>query len=167
MSRRPDVATALEEGETLLWQGAPKRGRPTPLRANLIAAGLYALTLALAGLAWYVAVFRTTGPAMQLLSYALVAAAAFSTFMALRITLLDTRRVRARDAHTAYGITDRRVLSLAGPHSVEMRLEPGLKLALTGDRLEVSNAKGTLRLDRLSDAEAARDILQTRIGALT
>ena len=53
MSPRPDIATILAEGERLLWQGHPKRGRPISARANLMGTLLYVGTgLLLLGAIW-------------------------------------------------------------------------------------------------------------------
>jgi len=166
MSPRPDITAALDAGETLLWQGAPRPGRPTPARRQAIAAGLYALSLALTAGAWYLAVFRLHSAEIQLLAYALVAAAAFATFAGLRVSALATRRARARDARTAYAITDRRALTLSGPYRAEVRLAPGLRIARDGQRLDITGDKGTLSFDRLADADAAHDILLARIGEM-
>ena len=164
MSRRPDINAALAPGEALLWQGAPKPGRPTPARANLIAALLYALTIGLAGAAWYVEVFRLSGPGTHLAAYGLVGSAAFATYMGLRISVLDRRRARARDARTAHAITDRRALTLSGPYKAELVLGPGLRAELAGGTLTLTGPDGRLRFERLADADAARAILLNQIG---
>lgn len=164
MSDRPDIAAALAPGEQLLWQGAPKRGRPTPLRATLIASLLYLATLILLLVAWYVEVFHGQNAEMHLVSYGLVGSAAFATFLGLRLSLLDRRRARARDARTAYGITDKRALALAGPYESAVPLTPGLTAEAKGSTLTITGPGGQLRFERLTDAAEARKILLQQIG---
>ena len=52
------------------------------------------------------------------------------------MTLLDRRRARARDARTAYAITDRRVLALAGPYTAEVALGPGVSAEVKARRCD-------------------------------
>ncbi len=163
MSKRPDIAARLEAGETLVWQGHPKPGRRAPLRvvgyAALLAFGSFALLL----VAGWVELFQAPSPAWRLTIYLLIASAAFLTYFALRITVLKTRRDRARDAHTAYAITDRRALTLSGPYAAELPVGSDTTADLTGDRLIIQSGADSLRFDRLTDAAAAQDILMRQI----
>ncbi len=163
MSKRPDITERLEAGEVLVWQGHPKPGRRAPPRvvgyAALLVFGSFALLL----MAGWVELFQTPSPAWRLMVYLLVASASFLTYFALRITVLKTRRDRARDARTAYAITDRRALTLSGPYAAELPLGPDMRADLTGDRLIIQSGADTLRFDRLTDAPAAHDILMRQI----
>jgi len=167
MSARPDIAATLDADETLLWQGHPKPGRTTSLRASALGASLYLATLALAVLAWWLEIFHGHVVAWRLVVYLLVAAAALCTYLALRLTLLDRRRARARDARTAYAITDRRALIVAGPYRAEVALGPEVTAKVSGAALEIEDAAARLRFERLDDAAAARDILMAATGGPT
>jgi len=167
MTERPDITKALAEGERLLWQGHPKPRRPISRRANLIGTLLYAGTIALLVFAWWLEIYWGHVPAFRLSVYGVIGTAAFLTFMGLRVTLLDRRRARARDARTAYAISDRRVLALAGPYTTEVKLGPGVKAVVKSGGLNVEGPEAKLRLDRLQDAKAARDILLAEIGGRT
>jgi hypothetical protein len=164
MSERPDITAELAAGETLLWQGHPKPGRPISPRANIIGALLYAATAALMLFAWWLAIYWGHLPAVRLAVYGVIGTAAFSTFVGLRLTLLDRRRARARDRRTAYGITDRRVLVLAGPYRSEVALAPGVRAEVKAGGINIEAPETKLRLDRLSDAKAAREIIMGQIG---
>ncbi len=168
MSTRPDPATlldeGLDEGETLLWQGQPKPGRPVPRRAALIAVLLYLATFALFGFAWWLALIKGNLPGVKLAVYGMIGTAAFCTFVGLRLTLLNRRRARARDAATRYAITDRRVLAMAGPYRTEVALDDAVDVRKSGNAVIVTTPGTRLHLDRLDDAAAAYDILQARIG---
>lgn len=175
MSARPDIDTLLQPGETLLWQGHPMRGRPTAGRANLLASLAYVLTFACGLTAWYFGIYRFYEPGTKLIVYALIATAAFATYWGLRITWLATRRARARDARTAYAITDRRALTLAGPYDAEVALGPTVTVTLREiprsrgklSQLVITGDKGALTFDRLADAAAARDTLMAQIRSAT
>lgn len=167
MSPRPDITAVLAEGERLLWQGHPKPGRPISRRANLIGALLYAATIALLVFAWWLGIYKAHIPWVRLSIYGVIGTAAFLTFAGLRVTLLDRRRARARDARTAYAITDRRVIALAGPYSAEIPLAPGLGATVRAGGLDVEGAGARLRLDRLDDPKAARAILVAELGGRT
>ncbi len=164
MTKRPDIAAALDEGEQLLWQGHPKPGRPISHRANLIAVLFYTGTIALLLFAWWLEIYWGHIPAFRLSVYGVIGTAAFFTFVGLRVTVLDRRRARARDARTAYAITDRRVLALAGPYTAEVRLGPEVRAEVKAGGVNVDGGDTKLRLDRLQDAKAAHDILVAEIG---
>ncbi len=164
MSGRPDISTALEEGEVLLWQGHPKRGRPISRRASLIGVLFYTGTIALLLFAWWLEIYKGHLPGVRLFLYGVIGTAAFFTFVGLRITLLDRRRARARDARTVYGITNRRVLALAGPYAAEVPLRPGVRAEIKAGGVNVEGSGAKIRLDRLKDAKAAHDILVAEIG---
>ena len=83
--------------------------------------------------------------------------------MGLKLTLLDRRYARSRDRRTAYAITDRRVLSLAGPYRTEVALGPALSAEIRSGGLDIAAGETRLRLDRLDDAKAVREIL---LGAI-
>lgn len=165
MTQRPDIAAALTEGEQLLWQGHPKPGRPISRRANLIGTLLYAVSMALLLFAWWLAIYWGHVPAFRLSVYGVIGTAAFLTFVGLRVTVLDRRRARARDARTAYAITNRRALALTGPYTAEVALGPGVKAVVKAGGLNVEAPGAGLRFDRLRDAKAARDILVAAIGS--
>lgn len=167
MSDRPDIAAALAPGETLLWQGHPQPGRRVPVRATLIATALYAGTAVLLVIAWYLAIYRGDAPQTRLVAFGLIGTAAFLTYLGLRITLLDQRRTRARDSRTAYAVTDRRVLMLAGPYRAEVALGPGVSVSRSGDALTIIGPEARLRFERLDDAAHARDILLARMEGRT
>lgn len=174
MSARPEISTALNEGETLLWQGHPKPGRQTPFRASLFANLLYGVTMILGLIAWYLGVYQMHSPATKLIIYGLIATGTFATYWALKITWLNRRRARSRDARTAYAITDQRALTLAGPYAAEVPLAAGagaeiVKIGKRGTlaQLVITGEKGTLTFDRLDDAGAARDILMAQTGSAT
>lgn len=164
MSNRPDIATRLVEEEDLLWQGHPTPGRKTSRQAltRALLLGLLSLVLFLAAMA--LALFKGNLQVWLLTSYGLIATAAFLTYLALRMTLLDTRRARARDARTSYGITTSRALTLSGPYAAELALEPAMRTEIEGDRLTIFSGADSLRFDRLDDAPTARDILLRQIG---
>ena len=164
MSERPDITAALAEGEKLLWQGHPKPGRPISHRASLIGVLFYTATIALLLFAWWLEIYKGHLPGVRLSLYGLIGTAAFFAFVGLRITLLDRRRARARDARTAYGITDRRVLALAGPYTAEVALGPGVRAVIKAGGVNVEGQGAKIRLDRLKDAKAAHDILVAEIG---
>lgn len=163
MSARPDVAAVLEPGETILWQGQPEPGRRLPVRATAFAGLSFAATLFLLMFAWYLEIWWGHVPHWHLAVIGVIGTAAFFTFLALRISLLDRRRARARDAHTAYAITNRRALMLAGPYRDEVPLMPGVTVNRTGDSVTILGKQARLRFERLDDARAARDILCARI----
>lgn len=167
MRGRPDIAAALGPGETLLWQGAPKPGRPAPIRARTVAALLYAGTTALAAFAWYLEIFWGHVPAFHLAVFGVIGAAAFLTWLGLRLTVLNSRRARARDARTAYGISDRRALTLAGPYTAALPIGPDLGVEAQGGTLILTGPEGRLCFERLDDAAAARDILMRQIEGQT
>lgn len=167
MSLRPDISAALGPGETLLWQGAPKPGRPAPRRDSLIAALLYLAAAAVLVFAWYLEIFWGHVPALHLAVFGLIGTAAFFTWLGLRLTVLNSRRARARDARTAFGITDRRAIVLIGPHTAALDLGPGMTAEATGDTLTISGPEGRLRFERLDDAGAARDTLTRQIEGQT
>ena len=164
MTERPDIAAALAEGEELLWQGHPKPGRPVSSRANLIGVVLYSGTIVLLLFAWWLEIYWGYVPAFRLAVYGVIGTAAFLTFIGLRVTLLDRRRARARDKRTAYAITDRRVLALAGPYTAEVALGPEVRVDLKAGGVNVEGPDAKVRLDRLADAKAAQDILLAQIG---
>ncbi|GGD37636.1 hypothetical protein [Sinisalibacter lacisalsi] len=166
MSGRPDPGAALEPGEALVWQGYPKPGRRAPARANLLGAALYVAALLLTVFAGWLEIYWGHVPQWRLVVYLLVSTAAFCTYLGLRFTLLDRRRARARDARTAYAITDRRALVLAGPYRAEVRLAPGVTVQTRGDTLLVEGPQARLAFERLDDAEMARDTLLARIEGM-
>ncbi len=163
MSERPDITAALDTDETLLWQGHPKPRRPVSRRANIVATLLYLVTIALLLFCWWLEIYWGHVTGTRLAIYGLIGAAAFATYVGLRITLLDRRRARARDARTAYAITDRRVLALAGPYRAELALGPDLRARIRAGGINVDGPEGHIRLDRLSDPKAAHQILQRAI----
>lgn len=167
MSDRPDIAARLAPGERLLWQGQPQPGRRVPVRATIFATlyGLAAATLLLAS--WFLAIWHNDMPNVRLIVFALIAVAALLTFFALRLTLLDQRRARARDRRTAYAITSNRVLAVSGPYSSELTLGSQINVKRTGDTLTVSGPTETIRFERLDDARNAQDILAAQIGGVT
>lgn len=167
MSTRPDITAVLDDGERLLWQGHPRPGRPISRRAGLIGVLLYAATIALLVFAWYLGIYWDHVAGARLAIYGVIGTAAFLTFLGLRVTLLDRRRARARDARTAYGITDRRVIALAGPYKAEVPRGPGLRADLKAGGLDIEGVGARLRFDRLADPKAARDILVAGTGAAT
>ncbi|MCB1336678.1 MAG: hypothetical protein KDK10_04180 [Maritimibacter sp.] len=160
---RPDISKALEAGESLVWQGHPKPGRPISRRANLIAFLLYSATILLLLIAYFLGIYRGHIETVRLLIYGLIGTAAFLTYMGLKLTLLDRRYARSRDRRTAYAITDRRVLSLAGPYRTEVALGPALSAEIRSGGLDIAAGETRLRLDRLDDAKAVREIL---LGAI-
>jgi hypothetical protein len=166
MSDRPDIAAALEPGETLLWRGFPQPGRRIPVRATVFAAIYAAATLILLLFAWYLEVWWGHVPQWHLMVFGLIGTAAFFAFLALRVSLLDRRRARARDRRTAYGITDRRALALAGPYRSEVRLVPGVTVKRFADSVTVEGETARLRFERLDDAGAARNILASQIEGI-
>lgn len=163
MTDRPDIAAALDQGERLLWQGHPEPGRRVPVRATIYAILLSIAAFALLILSWYLALWHADAPQIRLLVFGLIGTAAFLTFLALRVTLLDRRRARARDRRTAYAITDRRALILAGPYRAEVPLGPGVRVRRFDDFVTVVGDDARLRFERLDDATAARDILVAQI----
>ncbi|HCQ64893.1 MAG TPA: hypothetical protein DIU07_06875 [Rhodobacteraceae bacterium] len=164
MSERPDITAALAEGEQLRWQGHPKPGRPVSHRASLIGVLFYSGTIALLLFAWWLEIYKGHLPGVRLSIYGVIGTAAFLAFVGLRVTLLDRRRARARDARTAYAITDRRVLALAGPYTAEVSLGPGVRAELKAGGVNVEGPGAKIRLDRLKDAKAAQGILLAEIG---
>lgn len=156
---RPVIAEALEEGETLLWQGHPKPRRPISARANLIGTLFYSASALVLLTAYFVGLYFGHIQVYRLAIYLLIGTAAFLTYLGLKVTLLDRRRARARDKRTAYGITDRRVLALAGPYRAEVALGPELTAEVKRGGLDVAGPDAKLRLDRLADAKAAHEIL--------
>lgn len=167
MSERPDIAAKLAPGEALLWQGQPEPGRRVPLRATVYASVLGGLTAVLLLASWFVAVWHATMPNARIIVLGLIVAAALATFFALRLTLLDRRRARARDKRTAYAITDRRALVLAGPYLTEVALGPETEVKRLGDTLRISRGETSLRFERLSDARAAQSLLTARLEGET
>lgn len=167
MTTRPDITLSLAEGEQLLWQGHPKPGRPISARANLIGALLYALAIGLLLFAWWLEIYKGHLQGVRLSIYGIIGTAAFLTFVGLRVTVLDRRRARARDARTAYGITNRRVLVLAGPYTAEVSLGPEVRAKVKAGGVNVEGPEARIRLDRLSDAKAAHEILMAEIGRQT
>jgi len=167
MSARPEVAAALGAGETLLWQGQPEPGRRLPVRATAFAGLCFAATLLLLVLAWYLEIWWGHVARWHLAVFGVIGTAAFFTFLALRISLLDRRRARARDAHTAYAITNRRALVLAGPYRAEVPLGPGVGVSQTGDSVTILGSGQKLRFERLDDARTAQGILITQIEGRT
>lgn len=165
MSGRPELTASLSEGETLLWQGHPRPGRQVSFRANLLGVMFYAATIALALFAWWLEIYWGHVPLWRLAVYFVVAVSAFSFYLGLRVTLLDRRRARARDARTAYAITDRRALVVAGPYKADIALDPGVSAEVRGDTLLIEGEAAKLRFERLDDAAKARDTLLARIGS--
>ncbi len=163
MTERPDIQADLAEGETLLWQGHPKPGRPVSRRANLTAVLLYSATIAFLLFSWWLEIYKGHLPGVRLVIYGLIGTAAFTTFIGLRVTLLDRRRARARDARTAYAITDRRVLARAGPYMAEVGLGPGVRAEIRMGGVNVVGPEARLRLDRIADPKTAHDILVAEI----
>ncbi len=163
MSARPDIAAVLDADEALLWRGHPSAGRRSTAKATALGALFYVATIAFVILGWWVEIFRGHVPVWHLVVYAVIAAAAFTAYLGLRVTLLDRRRARARDARTAYAITDRRALAIAGPYRSEVRLGPEVTADLSGDLLLIDGPAAHLRFERLDDAARARDILNARI----
>lgn len=163
MSNRPDIPAALAPGETLRWQGFPQPGRRIPVRAAVFASIFFMATVLLLVFAWYLAIFKQTVPGIHLVVYGLIGSAAFLTYLGLRLSLLDRRRARARDARTAYGVTDRRALVRAGPYTAEVALTPGVVVRRSGDSLTIEGKTSAVRFERLNDAPAARDILIAQI----
>lgn len=163
MSTRPVVSAALEAGEVLLWEGHPRPGRPASFRANVFGAALYACAFLLVLGAWWLEIFQGHMPQWRLVVYLLVSTAAFCTYLGLRLTLLNRRRARARDAATAYAITDRRALALAGPYHAEVGLGPEVSVRARGTTLVVEGPEARVAFERLDGAEQARDILLARI----
>jgi len=164
MTARPDIAAQLAEGETLLWQGHPTPGRRVPLRASIAGIVFFAAAIGLVLLAGWVEIYHGHELAWRLAVYLMVTTAAFCTYLGLRLTVLDRRRARARDARTAYAITDRRALVLAGPYRADVALGPGVTVDHSGDTLVIGGSDSGVRFDRLDDAGAARDILMARTG---
>lgn len=164
MSARPDITSALAADETVLWQGHPRPGRPVSLRANLFGVLSYLATIALALFAWWLEIYWGHEAHWRLAVYFVVASSAFFFYLGLRVTLLDRRRLRARDARTRYAITDRRALVLAGPYTAEVDLAPVVTATVRGDTLIIEGADATLRFERLDEAAEARDILLARTG---
>lgn len=163
MTDCPEIARALEPGEKLLWQGHPEPGRRVPLRATLIAALLFFLTLVLLAFAWYLAIWHNDRQQIRLIAYGLIGSGAFFTYLGLRFTVLDRRRARARDKRTAYAITDRRALLVAGPYNAEVRLTPGVAVKRFGESVAIEGENARIRFERLDDATSARDILIAQI----
>lgn len=163
MSDRPEIAAALAPGETLLWQGFPQPGRRIPVRAAVFASIFFTATLLLLIFAWYLAIFKAAEPGIRLIVYGLIGTAAFLTYLGLRLSLLDRRRARARDARTAYGVTTHRALVLAGPYTAEVALTPGAVVRRSGDSVTIEGKTNAVRFERLDDAPAARDILIAQI----
>jgi len=164
MSPRPDIATALDPGETLLWQGHPKKGRPMTSRAGTTGALLFLGAVVLLLLAGFLEIRFGYQPAVHLSIYGIIGTAAFLTYLGLHVTLLRRRRARARDARTAYGITNRRIVVRAGPYTADLPLGPEVRAEVAGGGLDITAPGTTLRLDRLDDADAAREILMAQIG---
>lgn len=164
MSKRPDISEALEADETLLWSGYPKPGRPVSGRALLLSMIFSATTIVLLAFGWWLEIFWGHVPVWRITVYFVIATAAFSTYLALRVTLLDRRRARSRDACTAYAITDRRVLMRAGPYTSELKLGPAITARASGSTLVIEGPEARLQFERLDDAAEARDIVQARIG---
>jgi len=163
MSGRPDVNAALEAGEVLLWQGHPKPGRPVSFRANLLGAVLYLSAILLVLFAGWLEIYWGHMTQWRLMVYLLVSTAALTTYLGLRLTLLDRRRARARDAATAYAITDRRAFARAGPYHSEVGLGPQVSVQARGTTLIVEGPEARIAFERLDGAEQARDILLARI----
>ncbi|SMH48142.1 hypothetical protein SAMN05661107_1964 [Maritimibacter sp. HL-12] len=163
MTGHPDVSAVLDPGETLLWQGRPRPGRPISLRSKRLGAALFLGSLLLLFLALWLEIFLGHTPQWRLVVYLLVSTAAFCTYLGLRLTLLDRRRARARDAATVYAITDRRALVLAGPYRAEVGLGPEVSVQGQGATLFVEGPEARLAFERLDAAEQARDILLARI----
>ncbi|MEZ5721699.1 MAG: hypothetical protein R3D59_08530 [Paracoccaceae bacterium] len=164
MSDRPDIASRLHEGENLLWQGHPKPGRRISTRAGAIGALFYAAAMALLLFAWWLEIYWGHVPTWHLAVYGVIGTAAFCTFVGLRITLLDRRRARSRDARTAYAITDRRVLALFGPYITEIALGPEVHTELAGGGVNVEKGGASIRFERLSDAKSVHGILLDALG---
>lgn len=164
MSQRPDIAAALSEGETLLWQGHPKRGRPVSHRGNILGALFFGLSLGLMVFAWWLAIYWGHLAVWRLAVYGVIGTAAFLMFVSLRVTFLDRRRARSRDARTAYAITDRRVMALAGPYRAEIPLGPDVQATHRAGGVDIARADSRIRFDRLADAKQAHDILTSEIG---
>lgn len=160
---RPNIIEALDDGETLIWQGHPKPGRPIPARANLIAILLYSGTIILLLTAYFLGLYKGHVQVFRLAIYGLIGAAAFLTYMGLKVTLFDRRRARSRDKRTAYAITDRRVVALAGPYRSEIKLSPGVRANVKAGGLDIAGPNAELRLDRLDDPSAVREILLREI----
>lgn len=163
MTTRPDIAADLEPGEKLLWQGHPEPGRRIPLRATITAAVFFIVTVVLLAVAWYFAIRHGSSTQTRLVAYGLIGSAAFFTFLGLRVSLLDLRRARARDRRTAYAITDRRALLVAGPYNSEVRLIPGVAVKRFDDSVTIEGETARIRFERLDAAAAARDILIAQI----
>ena len=167
MSDRPDIAAALGPGEQLLWQGQPQPGRRVPVRATIYATLFGLLTAVLLLVSWFLAVWHSDMPNVRAIVFGLIAVAALFTFFALRITLLDQRRARARDRQSAYAITDARALAIAGPYRAEVVLGPGVSVKRAGDTLSIAGNTDSLHFERLDDAREAQNILATLIGEKT
>ena len=167
MSARPDIASALDAGETLLWQGHPRPGRSVAPGARRRGALLLLATPVLLVAAGWIAIAEPHALLLRLVVYLLITTAALATYFALRVTVLDRRRARAHDARSAYAITDRRALAVAGPYRAAVPLGAGVRVKVSGDRLDISGPDGHVRFERLDDAGAARDILMARIGGTT
>ena len=164
MSDRPDIAAHLHPGEDLLWQGHPKPGRRISTRANTVGALFYAAAMALLLFAWWLEIYWGHVPAFHLAVYGVIGTAAFCTFVGLRITLLDRRRARSRDARTAYAITDKRVLALFGPYKTETALGPETHTELAGGGINVEAGGSSIRFERLSEPKATYAILTEALG---
>lgn len=162
MNPRPDIAALLEPGEELLWTGHPSPGRPVPRHARRRAVLMFAATPALLLVAGYLAIYRGHLPGWNAAVLGLVTLAALLTWLGLRITVLDRRRARARDRHTAYAITTRRALAVTGPYAAEVPLAPGASVAQASAALEIKSANGRVQFERLDDAAAVRTILDAR-----
>lgn len=167
MNTRPDIAARLAPEEVLLWQGQPEPGRRVPLRATIIAAVFGTITAVLLLMSWFLAIWHSDMPNVRAIVFALIAAAALLSFFTLRLTLLDRRRARARDKRTAYAITDRRALVLAGPYLTEVALGPETEIKRLGDTLRISQGETSLHFERLSDARAAQRLLAARLEGKT
>lgn len=159
----------LEPGETLLWQGQPLPGRGVARNGWrwFWLMVLAALTLFLMAIG--LMIFLPLQSPLALLPMPLVGLSSFATFLALKVSVLDRRRARARDRVTRFGLTERRALARVGPYRFEIPLSSGTEITYREDELGalIFAAEGhdPLSFDRLMDARAAKDIATAQIEA--
>lgn len=163
------LTNELEPGETLLWQGQPAAGRGVSSNGwrwfwLMVLAAVTLFLMAIGLMIWL-----PLESSLAALPMPLVALSAFATFLALKVSVLDRRRARARDRVTRFGLTERRALARIGPYRFEIPLSPATKITYREDELGalIFQAEGCdpLSFDRLEDARAAKDIATAQIEA--
>ena|GEM_PF-2068221 len=156
--------------ERLLWPGVPTEKRPMPRNAvQMVTTGLV-VAVALWGIAWYVASFKTYVTGYWVAVWLVRAMSVGVVLLAINASWGDLWRARARDRRTTYGVTDKRAIVATPRRQFDMPLALDVEVHLSGNTIPLWRDTprcppppvAPRRFERLTDAVHVLHLIRTQ-----